>query len=467
MASNRVERRLAAVLAADMVGFSRLMERDEDDTLSRQRGHRAELIDPTIKDHGGRIVKTTGDGLLVEFPSALEAVKCAARIQEAMLDREADVAADAKIQYRIGINLGDIVIEGDDIFGDGVNLASRLETLCEPGAMCASDVVYQTVSGKLDLEFTDLGQQKVKNIARPIQAWQWAPDTPISSSDGDVVGELEQDIRFCLSTDGTQIAYATVGNGPPLVKAPNWMNHLEYDWQSPVWRHVLKELASKHTLVRFDQRANGLSDWDVESITFENMIEDMNAVVEAAGLERFPLFGISQGCSYSIAYSLLYPERVTKLVLYGGFAKGPRRDGSEDAEEQSDLTIQMIRQGWGKDNPAFRQFFTSQFMPGATKEQMDWFNELQRKTTSPENAVRLRSMSQNIDVSHLLSQVTVPTLVLHCRDDAVAQFNSGRRMAAGIPNARFVALDGQNHLMLEDEPAWPRFLHEVSSFLAE
>lgn len=463
----RTERRLAAVLAADMVGFSRLMERDEDDTLRRQRDHRADLIDPTIAACNGRIVKTTGDGLLVEFPSVLDATRCAVRIQEEMPRREAGEADDARIQYRIGINLGDIVIEGDDIFGDGVNIASRLETLCEPGAVCISDVVYQSISGRFEHVFEDLGQQSVKNIARPIQAWQWAPDAPLAATDTEEEGGLEQDIRFCLSADGTQIAYATVGKGPPLVKAPNWMNHLEYDWESPVWRHVLKAFASDHTLVRFDQRGNGLSDWDVENITFDSMVEDMHAVVEAAGLDRFPLFGVSQGCSYSIAYALKYPERVSKLLLYGGFAQGPRQINSPEAVQQADLHLQMIKQGWGQNNQAFRQFFTSNFMPGATKEQMDWFNELQFKTTSPENAARLREMTQNINVADMLSRVEIPTLVIHCRDDAVAPFNWGRRMAAGIPGARFVGLDGQNHLILEDEPAWPRFLKEIRAFLAE
>lgn len=463
----RTERRLAAVMAADMVGFSRLMERDEDDTLRRQRGHRAELIDPTIAACNGRIVKTTGDGLLVEFPSVLDATRCAVKIQEEMPGREADVAEDARIEYRIGINLGDVVIEGDDIFGDGVNIAARLETLCEAGGVCVSDVVHQSIAGRFEHVFEDLGEQAVKNIARPIQAWQWRPDAPAQTSDDRDAGGLEQDIRFCLSADGTQIAYATVGNGPPLVKAPNWMNHLEYDWESPVWRHVLKEFASSHTLVRFDQCGNGLSDWEVENITFDSMVEDMHAVVEAAGLDRFPLFGVSQGCSYSIAYALKYQERVSKLSLYGGFAQGPRQINSLEAVQQADLHLQMIKQGWGQNNQAFRQFFTSNFMPGATKEQMDWFNELQFKTTSPENAARLREMTQNINVADMLSRVEVPTLVIHCRDDAVAPFNWGRRMAAGIPGARFVGLDGQNHLILEDEPAWPRFQKEIRAFLAE
>ena len=201
-------------------------------------------------------------------------------------------------------------------------------------------------------------------------------------------------------------------------------------------------------------------------ITFEKMVGDLATVVDAAGLERFALIGISQGCSYSIAYAVRHPERVTRLVLYGGYAIGIMQTGSEVEKQQSELEQQMILRGWGQDNPAFRQFFTSLFIPGATKEQMDWFNKLQRNTTSPENAVRLREVSANVDVIDLCAQVSVPTLVLHCRDDGIVTFDKGRRMAAMIPNARFVALEGQNHLILEDEPAWPRFIEEVRAFLA-
>ena len=244
------------------------------------------------------------------------------------------------------------------------------------------------------------------------------------------------------------------------------MHHLEYDWQSPVWSHLLRALAEHHTLVRFDQRGNGLSDWDAPEISFEAHMSDLETVADAAGLERFALLGISQGCSFSIAYAIRHPERVSRLVLYGGFARGSLQRGSEAMAQQAVAEETMILQGWGQNNPAFRQYFTTRFMPGATKEQMDWFNELQRITISPENAVRLRQVSGNTNVTDLLGQVSVPTLVLHCRDDGIIDFEEGRRMAAMIPNARFIPLEGQNHLFLEDEPAWPRFLEEVTTFLA-
>ncbi len=277
--------------------------------------------------------------------------------------------------------------------------------------------------------------------------------------------DLRQEVHFCTATDGVRIAYAEVGNGPPLVKTANWLNHLEYDWKSPVWSPFLHALAADHRLIRYDARGNGLSDWDVENISLEAFVEDLESVVTATGLERFPLLGISQGCAVSVAYAVRHPERVSRLVLYGGFARGRRKRGSVDDIASSDAFMTLMRQGWGQENPAFRQLFTSLFIPGGTAAQVQWFNDLQRITTSPDNAARLRQAADAIDVTHLLGQVRAPTLVLHCRDDAVQPFDEGRRLAAGIPGARFVALEGRNHCILQGDPGWNRFLEEIRRFL--
>jgi pimeloyl-ACP methyl ester carboxylesterase/DNA-binding winged helix-turn-helix (wHTH) protein len=277
--------------------------------------------------------------------------------------------------------------------------------------------------------------------------------------------DLHHEIHFCTASDGVRIAYALAGQGPPLVKAANWLNHLEYDWQSPIWSHLLHALAGEHRLIRYDARANGLSDWEVDDVSFDAFVRDLECVVEAAGLDRFALLGISQGCAVSIAYAVHYPERVTRLILYGGFARGRRKRGSQQEIDGSDAIVTLMRQGWGQENPAFRQLFTSLFIPGGTPDQMQWFNDLQRITASPENAVRLRRAVDEIDVAELLPRVRAPTLVLHCRNDAMQPFEEGRRLAAGIPGARFVPLEGRNHLVLESDPAWGRLLHELRSFL--
>src|SRR6202162_4490696 len=469
MAGARVERRLAAILAADVAGYSRLMGVDEEGTLAALKACRRELIDPRIAEHRGRMVKTTGDGALVEFASVVDAVGCAVVIQRGMLSRNAGVAADRRIVFRIGINVGDIIIDGDDIFGDGVNIAARLEALCEPGGVCISRAANDQIRDKLSFAFADLGEQTVKNISRAVGVFGLAateiealPEQDLAPAADQPGPRREQEIRFCLTRDGVQIAYARMGSGPPLVKTGNWMTHLEFDIESPIWRHLYRELARDHTLIRYDARGNGLSDRDVEEVSFETFVGDLEAVVDAAGLERFALLGISQGCAVSIAYAVRHPERVTHLILFGGYPVGwARRARSEVEKEQGAAMLTLMRLGWGQENPAFRQLFTSQFIPGGTKEQADWFNELQRISTSPEDAVRNMIANGDVDVSGLLAEVAAPTLVMHSRDDARVPFDQGRRLAAGIPGARLVALPSRNQLILEDEPAFPRFLAEI------
>ncbi len=279
------------------------------------------------------------------------------------------------------------------------------------------------------------------------------------------VGGRDQSVRFTRSRDGTTIAYARSGSGPPLVKAANWLTHLEYDWESPVWRHWLRELSRDHTLVRYDERGCGLSDREVEDLSFERWVEDLEAVVDAAGLERFSLLGMSQGGPVGIAYAIRHPERVERLVLYGSYLVGWKHRGTPEFRRREEALLQLISDGWGRDNPAFRQVFTSMFLPGGTPEQVDWFNELQRRTTSPHIAVRLEEEFGDIDVRAEARLIGCPTLVLHARHDEVIPFQAGRGLAATVPGARFVSLDSPNHVLLETEPAWPRFLDEVRSFL--
>ena len=275
----------------------------------------------------------------------------------------------------------------------------------------------------------------------------------------------KQEVHFCTASDGVRIAYALAGSGPPLVKTANWLNHLEYDWESPVWSHLLHALATEHRLIRYDERGNGLSDWNVNDISFEAFVRDLETVIDAAGLDRFSLLGVSQGCPVSIAYAVRNPGRVSHLVLYGGYARGWRRRGNAAEIEKADAVQTLMRHGWGQENPAFRQIFTTRFMPSGTPEQIRWFNDLQRMTTSPDNAARIRRANENIDITDLLPQIRIPTLVLHCRNDAAQPHEEGRILAAGIPGARFVTLEGDNHLILETDPSWTRFLDEIRVFL--
>ena len=277
---------------------------------------------------------------------------------------------------------------------------------------------------------------------------------------------MEQVIRFCQSGDGVRIAYAVMGQGPPLVKAANYVTHVEQDLRGPVWRHWLEGLAAHHTLIRYDERGCGLSDRDVADFSMKGWVGDLEAVVDTLGLERFALLGISQGASVSVAYAVQHPDRVSHLVLYGGYARG-RFNRSEDPlhMQQAETMINAIRVGWGQVNPAFRQLFTTLLMPDATPEQSEWLNELVRISADPETAARMERAFYHIDVTDLAPHVTAPTLVLHPRQDASISFEEGRLLAALIPGARFVPLESRNHVLLEDEPAWPRFLAEVHAFL--
>jgi len=276
----------------------------------------------------------------------------------------------------------------------------------------------------------------------------------------------QQEIRFCSAAGGTRIAYATVGAGPPLVKTANYLTHLEHDWNGPVWRHWLDKLAQHHTLVRYDERGCGLSDWDVTEFSINAWVQDLEAVVDSLGLTRFPLLGVSQGASVSVAYAVKHPDKVSHLILYGGYARG-RLNRNLSAEEvlQAETMLNVIRIGWGKENPAFRQLFTTMLLPDGTKEQTDWLNELARISTTPENAARMEGAFYQIDVVDLAKQVTTPTLVLHGRHDGGVPFEEGRLLAGLIPHARFVPLDSRNHILLDGEPAWERFLAEVFAFL--
>jgi pimeloyl-ACP methyl ester carboxylesterase/DNA-binding CsgD family transcriptional regulator len=277
---------------------------------------------------------------------------------------------------------------------------------------------------------------------------------------------MGHDVRFCAARDGTRLAYAVHGRGPALVRTATWLTHLEYDWESPVWKHWLTALGETHTVLRYDERGCGLSDRDVQDVSLETRVGDLEAVIDAAGFDDFALLGMSQGGPVAIGYAARHPERVSKLVLFATYARGRlKRDPSPSAREQADLLLSLIRMGWGGDDPAFRRLYTTLFMPDATPEEMDWFDELQRVTTDPETAVRIRHARNEDEVTGLATQVATPTLVIHARDDALAPFAEGRLLATLIPGARFVPLDSRNHILLARDPAWPAFRRELEAFL--
>ena len=303
----------------------------------------------------------------------------------------------------------------------------------------------------------------------------WSPDTqklakPENEKEPHPAGRellARQKIQFCVAKDGARIAYATIGKGFPIVKAANWLSHLEHDWGSPIWSPLFRELAVDHHFIRYDERGNGLSDWDVNNISFESFVADLETVVDACGVDKFALLGISQGAAVSIEYAIRHPERVSQLILFGGYAAGWRISADEATIKQREAVMTLTETGWGQDNPAYRQIFSSTFMPSASASELEWFNEFQRLTTSPENAVRFLSVFGDIDVRHQLSKVKVPTLVIHSLGDLRIPVTTGRDIAATIPNAQFVGLESDGHLLLGREPASDVFIETVRDFISQ
>ncbi len=276
---------------------------------------------------------------------------------------------------------------------------------------------------------------------------------------------MKQQVRYVLSDDGVQVAWAELGRGPPLVKAATWLTHLQYDQESPVWAHWLRFFGRHFRYIRYDERGCGMSDREAGDLEAAHWLDDLEDVIDAAQVQRpMALLGISQGAATAIRYAVRHPERVSHLILYGGYAVGGNR--SEDAERRAlyKAVIEVVGLGWGSDNPAFRQLFTSRFVPKGTPQQLEWFNELCRRTTSPANAIRLLRGRGEVDVRDLLEQVRVPTLVLHGDRDQIAPLSQGRVLASRIPGARFVQLHSENHVLLEDEPAWQHFQEAVLEF---
>ena len=277
---------------------------------------------------------------------------------------------------------------------------------------------------------------------------------------------MNHQIRFCKSFDGARLAYAITGEGPPLVKAPHWLTHLEHEWQSPIWKPWIESLSRSHTLLRMDERGCGLSDWKIGEISFEAMVRDLEAVVDASGFDRFAMMGHSQGGAIAVEYAARHPERVSHLILLGAFMRGGRRRNPTPLVTQElDMLLKLIELGWGRDDPSYRQVFAMQFMPGGTLEQINSFSEFQRKSATPENAVRIASCLMSVDVGESAKRVQCPTLILHARDDRRIPFSQAVELAENIPGARLVPIESVNHILLSHEPAFRQFFDELDAFL--
>lgn len=275
-----------------------------------------------------------------------------------------------------------------------------------------------------------------------------------------------QDIRFLRTEDSVSLAYATSGDGYPLIKAANWLSHLEYDFQSPVWRHWWRDLSRAYRLVRYDERGCGLSDWDIDDFSLDAWVSDLEAVIDKTGFKRFALLGISQGAAVAIRYAIRHPQRVSHLILYGGFAQGRLvRARNAEQREEAQMLEELARVGWGRKDPVFRKVFASLFVPNATAEQIDSFDALQRFSTNAHNAAMFISSFNEIDVLSEAEQLKVPTLVMHARDEIEIPVSQAEALAKAIPDARLALLDSDRHIIGADEPAWREFLSTIETFI--
>ena len=466
MSRHHSNRRLAAVLAADIVGYSRLMSQDEAGTLANTQSVFEEVVKPTVLSWGGRIFKTMGDGYLVEFPNASDAASCAVEWQSAMSKIATTSQRESEILFRIGINLGEVYVQDEDLLGNGVNVAARLEAICPSSGICVSQVVKDAVASDPQMQFEDFGSHRLKNIKTPIHAHLIAQSQLKKVSRAPEAGFSRQSaVRYCQSKDGTSIAHATVGEGYPLVFAGSWMTHLEWDWESPSYRDYLSHLSSHFNVIRYDQRGNGMSDWDDVDIVFEKMVDDMECVIDQYDHEQVAILGMSQGASVAIAYMMRRPDKVSHLVLNGGYARGRRRRGSPKDQAESEAMVNFVRHGWATENPAFRQAMTTLFMPDASPEEADWFNAFQKACGPGENMARFREIFDEMDVSDCLSAITIPTLIVHSDEDAIAPISEGKYLAARIAGSQFIGLKSKNHMMFGNEPDFPKLIGSIVDFV--
>lgn len=459
-------RRFAAVVSIDTVNFSQLMEQDSRGLLQALNVIVRKLAQPSIERHGGRLVKLIGDAALAEFPSAGGAVSCAVELQRALQGPDLPYSFSQRIQVRIGIHAGDVMISDEDVFGDPVNIAARLQAEAEPDGIMLSRLVADLAGGDIPVRLRSEGVRRFKNIERPIDVLS-ADLTDPTEADARQKNLETQETRFCKTSDGVMLAWTENGSGTPVVKAPNWIGHLELDWRNPGIAPMISAISSRHRLIRFDARGNGLSDWDLDEISFDRFVDDLEAIFDAAEIERAPVFAISQGCAVATAFAHRSPERVSAIVMTGGFPVGRALRKSEKDRERALAMKAMMQAGWDDEHPSLRDLVAEIILPGASLEDRRIYADDMRHMISPENMGRYRDAIDHLDVSDLLAGIDVPCLVLHNRGDRMQPVEQGRHMAAGLPNARFIAFDSNNHITPANDPVWPLMEREILEFLAE
>ena len=458
------KRRLSAILMLDVVGYSRMMQANASAVLASLNTIFRSVVTPAVTAADGRVVQLMGDGALIEFSSAHQALSCAVQIQLKTRRPDASYHHPEPIHLRAGLHAGDVVVEGDDIFGDAVNIAARLQAAAEPGGVLMSRTFSDLAGSDIAVALRREGAHSFKGIAQPIEVLSVDFTDPEVKARRASLAET-QEIRFCETKDHVRLAWTTNGAGVPIVKAPNWIGHLELDWRNPGLAPMIASLAEHWRLVRFDARGNGLSDWDFSELSFDHFVDDIECVFDAAEVERAPIFAISQGCAFAAAFAARRPERVSAIVMIGGFPEGRAIRRSKKDRERAKAMREMMTAGWDDDYPSLRDLLAQVIIPGASEEERRLYAEDMRAIISPENVGRYRGVVDYLDVTKFLPKVQAPCLVLHCRDDRMQPIEQGRKFAAGLKDARFIAYESANHVVPENDPVWPQMERDMLAFL--
>ena len=459
-----VQRRLSSILAMDVVGYSALMQKGRDRLLQALDELFRSTIRPTVKVHGGRVVKLMGDGAIVEFGSAREAVLCAAEIQHRMQSEPAPYDYSERLALRMGVHAGDVSVSAGDIFGEAVNVAARLEAAAPESGILVSKLVADLAGSGLPIEFRNEGVHRFKNIEEPLQVLSIVTDQDGSASEANSA-ESSNDVRFAKSSDGARLAWTSTGEGPPLVRAPAWISRLDIDLRLPHLSHFIRTFSRSNRLIRFDARGNGLSDRDTTEISFDQMVEDLKAVFDAAEVEKASILGMSQGCAVAAAFAARYPERVTGIVMIGGFPLGRAKRPAQKDRDRARALQAMMKVGWDDDYPSLRDMMAEMIVPLASVEDRRQFAKLMRDMVTPEVISDYRKVLDEIDVTDLLPDVQTPCLVLHCDGDRMHPAEQGRLMASILPMARFVTYESSSHIPSANDPCWPQMKSEIEQFL--
>ena len=451
-----MKRKTSSILSLDVVDYTKRMSVDAEATLLVLQRIFDEIIKPSVKANSGRIFKLMGDGALVEFHAATDAISAAKEILLKLRGEE--------ILLRAGIHTGDVMPSGADLFGEAVNVSARLQALAPPGNCLVSKTAADVAGTSLSIPLRPESSMRLKGVQNPIEAFS----IDLEGDNRQAMKERQaetQEIRFTKSKDGTTLAWTATGEGQDLLVTPNWLRHLEYDWTMNAIAGWLPLLSRNYHLYRFDGRNNGLSERGVQDVSLDRIIEDVAAVLDATGLERVPLFGISFGATIAAAFAAQHPDRVSGLVLFGGFAQGLKRRAQPGIAALGQAMMDMGQDGWNDDYPSARDLMAQSFSPSASPHDQRAYAEFMRLAMDHQDWRKIGPIVDSVDIRDLLPRITCPALVIHANRDRMHGIEQGRELAAGIRNARFVGIETNNNTMPEYDPAWPKAIEEIAGFL--